>query len=186
MAGYICSGTRIADSNRSWQATENTNVTDWDINDEFIFAFMVYTQSHSPPNETLRLEWRDDTDNPGGAFTALGATGELKYGSSTVLTDGGTLSTGNFGCTVSYGNYDSGWELEGSNSHAVQTSAKQRGLEIQVAISPNDADQGNTYSFQIYDVTTADAVSYGDGTTAAVTITMAAAETNVVQSVMMI
>ena len=90
-------GGRFADTNRSWQAAEETPKTGWVKTDLGIFALAMGSGNHNGDNVALELRWRNKTDSPAGAFNVLGASGEVKYASVTALTDEGTLATGNFG-----------------------------------------------------------------------------------------
>ncbi len=144
-------GGRIAITDRTWQAAEETAVTDWVKTAIVIFALGIDSSTHAGDTVTPELRWRNVTDS--GSWTVLGASGEVKYASTSALTDDGNLATGNMGTapgdTQVTGN---GCEQENSGVASSSTTlAKNDGTELQCGISFADGDDGDEYEFALYE-----------------------------------
>lgn len=141
-------GGRIGNSDRTWAAAQDVDVTDWVKTNDFIVAAQVEALGHNGGNSELRLEWRNLTD--GGAWTVLSATGQLKYG-ATDLVDGNAVIHTEEGISGGAATHEDGRENEGANARTVVV-AQNAHEEDQHSVSPADALDGKEYEFRIYDV----------------------------------
>lgn len=152
--------TRILyDSDRSSaSASDDGDVANWIKTNKFILATLIGYDGKDTAAAAYKLRWRNETDNPGGSFTDLGATGEMKYAaSSSVLSDGTALTEANHRCTGPGGmTWQNG--LESVNDNLVPDAGtfdlgSDCYTEFQWAIDPADAHDGDQYTFQLYNNT---------------------------------
>ncbi|MFQ5822254.1 MAG: hypothetical protein ACE5I5_19925 [Candidatus Heimdallarchaeota archaeon] len=136
---------RIADANGNWQAACDGDMIDWTKTNEFIVALIAKCNSHGGCTATLRLQWRRDSE---GTWYDLGTTGELRQGTGTALVNCTSPSNYESGCQT----LEDSHEIEGDNQAELSTTGKTY-VEIDVAVDPSNALDGETYSFRIYDVT---------------------------------
>lgn len=148
------SDSRIADANGSWQAACDVNISNWAKTNEFIIAVICKCNVHAGCSATLRLQWRRDSE---GVWRDLAASGEeLIQGTTTVLTNCTSASGYPSGCQT----LEDSHEIEGANQAVMVTTAKNF-VELDVAVDPSNALDGETYSFRIYDVTAGAEVETG-------------------------
>jgi len=150
---FTLSGSRIGNATRTWQAGEDVDIVDWLKTNDFIFAIAMEAGAHATASGTLQIRWRNKTEE--GSFVALGASGEMKHG-ATDLVEGNPLTSGERGCTGS-GTWIDGVEKEGDNDEPIDLG-KAQWTELQFSISPADAQHGDEYEFELYDVTEGAAV----------------------------
>jgi len=136
---------RIADANRSWQAACDGDVSDWNKANEFIVALIAECGAHGGATETFKVQWSDDG---GQNWYDLGSTGKLIQGDTTVLTNCTSPVGSSSGCQT----LEDSHEIEGANSCTLTTTGKTF-VEAQVAVDPQGADDGTTYSFRLYSTT---------------------------------
>jgi len=144
---------RIANAVRDDQSgSDDGDVSAW--HQEFILAVQIGT-SNGPIASAYKLRWRDVTD--AGAFADVGATGEIKYSTDTVLTDGNAVTSAKSICT---GTPEPSWQdgLESENDNLLPDSgtyslADEYYTELQWALSTADGDEDHQYEFELYDVT---------------------------------
>lgn len=150
-------GSRIANATRTWQAAADADVTGWDIANDFIVAMAVKANaSKATPSMSLTIRWRNETDNPAGAFTALAATGELTWVATTNLLNNDPVTSGEAGAGGT-GTWENGVEREGAN--AITDTIAAGGLtEHQWAVDCGSAHQGDQYTFELYDATSATSI----------------------------
>jgi len=170
-------GSRIGYATRSAGAfngveDQDVNVTDWSVGDDFIVA-MAFEEDDSgyyPENSSYRLEWNKD----GGTWNALSGTGELNWSASTDLVNGNALVESEAGCTsAEESTFVEGMEREGANDASVVIDAADEWSEIQWAVNCDNATNGSTYGFRLYDIVRSTLIGTG------VTITMEAGATPV-------
>lgn len=152
------SGDRIADASRADQSgSDGGDVVDWLTSDAFIVCVMMWSDGKDTVAEDYELRWRNETDI--GTFAPLGATGELKYTTSTGLSDGTAVTSGEGICTqpTTYQSTNTGECEDGTPSNVAMTDPEC--IELQIAVDPADATGGKRYEFQLYSLTQSAAVA---------------------------
>ena len=119
----------ILNADETAAGSEDANVGSWSVDDEFILAVQVYysTCNKTTQSEQFKLQFSED----GGAWTDVGSSTAIAYGTGTTLTD--DASTSNQRCTSSVGDCTSGYEGSHSNegdntlpdSGGISTSVRQ-------------------------------------------------------------
>lgn len=143
-------GIRIADTSRSWQAAEETPITGWTKTDKFIVGAGI-GMTGGGSGVTPEIRWRDKTDS--GSWTALAASGELKYGDCTALTDEANLVVGSFG-TSSGKTKVEGVKGEQENSAVAggsTTLTADQYTEIQACFDSADSENGHEYALALFE-----------------------------------
>jgi hypothetical protein len=159
-------GGRFADATRSWEASEETAVTNWDKDDSGIYAVGLGATGGALNTLTPQLYWRNKTD--AGSFAAVGASGEVKYTTVSGLTDESDVTSGEAGVT-SGKSYTTCNQCEQENSHEASTTtdlADENWTELQIGISFADGDDGDEYEFSLYE----SAAQVGSASVATVTL----------------
>jgi len=149
-------GGRFADTSRSWQAAEETPVTNWSSADVGIFAVGIGSSGGAVGNVTPQLYFRDKTD--AGSFAAVGAATEVRYSAATGLTDDGNVDDDSpgpseFG-TSSGKTQVTGLGCEQEDSHQASSATSlsdNEYTELQVGVSFVGADQNHEYEFALYE-----------------------------------
>ena len=170
---------RFATSGRvALGASDNINIT---INKstypEIIISFLI-DEEKGPWTATYRCNWKNTTDT--GSFAPIAASGgEINWGSSTDLTNGGTVVVGERITTTSLPSgstwEDQPGEVEGASTSSSFALADEKSTEVQVALSLVSAKEGKLYTFQIYDATGGSAIG-----TATATLTITSDQPSVV------
>lgn len=124
----------------------------WTKTDDFILATRVYT-SAGPIARAYKLRWR----KTGGTFADVSNTGAITYSATTDLVDGNDLLTGEKSCDYQSGyTWQNGLESEGDNllpDSGTYSLVDEKYTEHQWALSCDDAEDGATYEFELWDVT---------------------------------
>ena len=146
-------GSRIANSSRTWQAAEDTSVTDWDKSNEIIFSAGLY-QEEDRALQSPRFRWRNKTQS--GSFAELGSatgTDECRSGTDTVLVDGNAVESSESGLSgTGLGDWIDGEEKENKTSAwIVSTPLQGEWTEDHIAINFEYANDGDEYEFEIWD-----------------------------------
>jgi hypothetical protein len=165
------SNSRIANSSRSWQAACDTDVADWDKDNDFIVALLAAALGHTGGGQvTMKVQWQRDSQ---GVWYDLAGSGELISIATTVLVHcTSPITAGNrSGCDGGSLTHGDSHEIEANNSCIIGAVAQNEFIEIQVAFDATNALAGETYSFRLYDVTAGAAMAE-----VAAEITMATAE----------
>ncbi len=130
----------------------------------YILATQIGYNGKDTAAAAYKLQWRDETDNPGGSFTDVGATGEVKYAaSSDSLVNGSSVSITEAACTdlrSSMGYYE-GLECVGGNlipSAGTFNITSDDYSELQWALDLSGAQDAHQYTFQLYNITQGAAV----------------------------
>lgn len=137
-------GTAFCNPSRVEVGSDNTNVTGWPVTQPFIYCVAIGRDTRDPPAETFKLQWRLS----GGSFADLGATGAMKYTTSTVLSNGTALTSGNAKVAVSSMTWQNGEEVEDGISGSIDLGSDCY-TEIQYGVDPAGASAGSTYNFQV-------------------------------------
>lgn len=137
-------GTAFCNPSRVEVGSDNTNVTEWPVTQAFIYCVAIGRDTRDPPAETFTLQWRV----AGGTFANLGATGAMKYTTSTVLTNAGALTSGNAKVAVSNMTWQNGEEIEDGVSASIDLGSDYY-TELQFGVDPAGATVGSTYEFQV-------------------------------------
>ena len=161
-------GTTLATSGRAEVGSDNTNVTGWLKTDEAIYCVAIGQDGRDPPAAVLRLEWKGGSQ---ADFTALAATGEVKYTTGTDLSDTNAVASGEAIVAVANMTWQDGEEIEDGVSASINLGSDYYS-ELQFGISFADATAGATYEFQLYNVTASAVVAVESGSM--ITITTAA------------
>ena len=150
----VMGGSRILNASRADQSgADDVDVSAWVAADNFIVAVNINSGGKDSVAGQYRLNWRDETDNPGGAFTALASTGECKFG-ATDLTNGGTIAVGGRKCDSQGGDtWQTGYEVEGTANSTSIDLADEYETEIHFSVSCADGDATHQYTFELYNVT---------------------------------
>jgi hypothetical protein len=139
-------------------ADDDTSVTNYDTANTLIIVIQV-DEVKGPWDAAYTLRWRNETDNPGGGFTALAATGEVKWATDTVLVNGNAI-TSQWCTNVPGGStWQNGEEVEGAATCDSINLADEYYTEIAWAIDLEDAGAGDQFTFQLYDQTNGAAVA---------------------------
>jgi hypothetical protein len=145
----ICNTTRVDQS-----GADDANVTDWTKTDVIIVAVNINSGGKDTEAAQYKLRWRDETDNPGGAFSDLDTTGECKFGDATALNHGTNILVGTRRCD-SQGNdtWQNGEEVEGTKLSDSIDLPDEYETELHIAVSLADGNDGHQYTFDLYDST---------------------------------
>lgn len=148
----VLAASRLLNASRSPLAADDTDVTGYDKSNEFIVVAQI-DEEEGPWNAQYMLRWRDVTDS--GSFAELGATGEMKRGTATVLVNGDAVVIGEKACTntPSGSTWQDGEEVEGASTCDAINLADEYYTEIHFAVNPADADDLHEYEFELYDYT---------------------------------
>lgn len=138
---------------RDWQAASGTDVTGWDHADIALYASSFDGDDMNAITIAFKLQWREVGS---GTWLDLASTGDVKWGTSTTLTQGNavtsTESSGDFNCggmTTGFGS--SGDEVEGTNQSASRQRIKKEAFDIQWALDFSDAASLTEYEFRVLD-----------------------------------
>ena len=138
---------------RDWQAASGTDVTGWDHADIALYASSFDGDDMNAITIAFKLQWREVGS---GTWLDLASTGDVKWGTSTTLTQGNavtsTESSGDFNCggmTTGFGS--NGDEVEGTNQSASRQRIKKEAFDIQWALDFSDAASLTEYEFRVLD-----------------------------------
>lgn len=149
-SAFTVSGSRIANATRTWQAAEDTPVTNWNKANDFIVAIAFESSAHASAAGNLRIYWRNKTD--GGSFTSLYTYGEITYFGETDLVNDNAVVTGEKGCTSLLTTFVDGVEREGENEY-YKGLGNDEWTECHWAVDASNALPGKEYEFELYDRT---------------------------------
>jgi hypothetical protein len=147
-------GSRILNASRVDQSgADDVDVTDWPLADNFIVAVNINSAGKNTVAAQYKLQWRDETDSPGGAFTDLASTGECKFG-ATDLVNGAAIAVGGRKCDSQGGDtWQNGEEVEGTALSDSIDLPDEYETEIHFSVSVADADGNHQYTFNLYNST---------------------------------
>ncbi|HAW05870.1 MAG TPA: hypothetical protein DCW83_14380, partial [Saprospirales bacterium] len=138
---------------RDWQATSGTDVTGWDHADIALYASSFDGDDMNSITIAFKLQWREVGS---GTWLDLASTGDVKWGTSTTLTQGNAVTStegsGDFNCggmTNLFGS--NGDEVEGTNQSSSRQRVKKEGFDIQWALDFSDAASLTEYEFRVLD-----------------------------------
>ena len=147
-------GSRILNTSRVDQSgADDADVSGWTKTDVIIVATRIHSNAKDTEAAQYKLRWRDETDDPGGAFGDLAAAGECKFGDATALVNGTNLSEVNSRCDSQGDTWQAGEEVEGTALSDSIDLAVDYETELQFAVSLADGDDGHQYTFELYDAT---------------------------------
>lgn len=148
-------GSRILNTSRVDQSeADDADVTNWIRTDVIIVAVCIYSGGKDTEAAQYKLRWRDETDDPGGAFADLDSTGECKFGDATALSNGTNLIEANRRTSTQGDSWQNGEEVEGTKLSDSIDLGDNYETEIQFAVSLADATTGlHQYTFDLYDDT---------------------------------
>ena len=139
-------------SSVSWSAACNTSKTGWDKSNKLIVSAYVTTNDHSPGSKSMKLRWRNKTDNPSGSFADfVTGSGELRAGASAGALSNGTTVTTAAGCRPAA--YSEEMENESPLQSQSFSPAKSDYIEMQWCIDMSNAHDADEYEFELWDVT---------------------------------
>ena len=147
-------GSRILSSDRTDQSgADDADVTDWTKTNDIILAVNINSGGKDTEAAQYKLRWRDETDNPGGAFSDLDSTGECKFG-ATNLVNGTNIAVGGRKCD-SQGNdtWQAGEEVEGVKLSDSIDLPDEYETEVHFSVSLADGGNSHQYTFDLYDST---------------------------------
>jgi hypothetical protein len=138
---------------RDWQAASGTDVTGWDHADIAIYASSFDGDDMNSITIAFKLQWREVGS---GTWLDLASTGDVKWGTSTTLTQGNAVTStegsGALGCGGMTGSFGStGDEVEGTNQSASRQRVKKEAFDIQWALDFSDAASLTEYEFRVLD-----------------------------------
>lgn len=153
----------LKDSDRSDQSgSANADVTNWIKTSLAIIACQIGYNGKDTVSSSFKLQWRNETDNPGGSFSDFyQSSGELRTAESPhsdTISHGAFITSTMDRCT----NKDSTmtWQ-NGIESLSCTSGAIDLGddyySELQFAIDLNFAHDGDQYTFQLYNATSGSA-----------------------------
>jgi len=154
----------LNDSRVDQSGADDGDVTGWDPSAQIILATQIGYNGKDTAASAYKLQWRNETDNPGGSFADVGASGEVKYAAtSSALSDGTALTEVNSRCQTQGASMT--WQngLENVNDNVLPDSGtldlgSDCYTELQWALSLADGDPGDQYTFQLYNTTEGAAV----------------------------
>lgn len=147
-------GSRILDTDRVDQSgSDDGDVAGWGKSDVAIVAVCIHSGGKETEAAQYKLRWRNETDNPGGSFSDLDSTGECKFGDATALSNGTALTEANRRTSTQGDDWQNGEEVEGVKLSDSIDLADDYESEIQFAVSLADGDDGDQYTFDLYDDT---------------------------------
>ena len=151
-------GSRILDKDRVDQSgNDDADVTNWDINDEFILAVSFGLDKKDTAAVQYKLRWRDVTDDD--SFTDVESTGEISYTTTeTVLSDGTAVTSSTRRCTdqSSIMTWQNGLESENDKlcpDGGTFDLGSDCWSEFQWALDCSGATVSHKYEFELYDDT---------------------------------
>ncbi len=156
-ASRLCTKTR----GNLGTGADNEDITNYAQATSLIVVAQIDEET-GPWTATYSLRWRNETDNPGGSFTLLASTGEVKWASDTDLVNGTNLETGTKYptgdrlCNTTGGSgstWFSGEEVEGAATSQSIALPDENYTEVHFAISLADAHEGDQYTFELYENT---------------------------------
>lgn len=149
----------LNDSRVDQSGADDGDVAGWDPSAQIILATQIGYNGKDTGASAFKLRWRNETDNPGGAFADVGSTGEVKYAAtSSVLSDGTALTSGNARCAdqgLSM-TWQNGLESVGDNvlpDSGTFDLGSDCYSEFQWALSLADGDPGDQYTFLLFNTT---------------------------------
>lgn len=109
---------------------------------------------NSADNATFKIQWRNITDS--GSWTDLAATGEMKWATSSDLTDGNSVASAAYADSPSSIDCTGkGWTVEGTGEESeganqiTYTAADDELHELHWAIALDSAGNGDQYEFRV-------------------------------------
>lgn len=159
-------GSRLClDSDRSPLAAVNADYTGHVKTIKIILAVQLGYNGKDTAASAYRLEWRNETDNPGGAFTPVGAATEVSYAAtSDTLVDENAVTSAEDVCT----NQDATMTWQNGYENVNDNTAPDSGTfdlgsdcytEFQWALDLSNGHDADQYTFQMYNVTAGAAVT---------------------------
>lgn len=146
-------GSRILNASRADQSgADDADVTNWTKTNDIIFAVNIHSNGKDTEAAQYKLRWRDETDNPEGAFGDLDTTGEAKFG-ATDLVNGTNIVVGGRKCDSQGDTWQVGEEVEGTKLSDSIDLADDYETELHFSVSLADGDDGHQYTFDLYDDT---------------------------------
>lgn len=156
------------DADRAGVQDNNVNVTEWEKTAKFILCVQMGYNGKNTAASAYKLKWRNDTDNPGGAYSDVAADSEIAWaGTSAVLVDENAVDDAGDDrrCgTVAGQTWQDGYENVGDNTFPDSGTfdlGSECYTETQWALDPAAAHDGDIYSFQLYNNTSGAAVNGG-------------------------
>ncbi len=157
----------LLDSDRSsLSAADNGDVTGLDRATKIIVAVVLGYDGKDTTASAYKLQWRNETVNPGGAFSDVASTGEIRFGTSATLVDGNAVDDAapdDRRCSAQAGmTWQDGLENVGDNlcpDSGTFDLASDCYTEFQWAIDLSYARRGHQYTFQMYNNTAGAAVT---------------------------
>jgi hypothetical protein len=151
-------GGRIAldgagDGSRDWLTAADTAGAVANTGQVIIFSISMDGDDMNAISGDFVLEWYNDDD--GGSWSDLASTGELRWATSSDLTNGGSVTeaegNGTENCSTMGVTWTNGLEREGANDATLSNIGSKALVEIQWAIDLSGADAANqdTYSFRV-------------------------------------
>ena len=153
MANKLPTLTMCAWSNVSTRVkigNDGDNLTDWTVGDSVILAIQIDATTPWGP-EVYKVRWRAS----GGTFADLGAATEIAYESTSALTNGDAVSSGESECSNVPGGstWEDGLEAEGTGTFSAFTHTDEYYTELQIALNTANAQYATTYELELYAVT---------------------------------
>jgi len=139
---------------RDWVAAHNTAATMHHQEVLILAVSLDGDDMNNATSATFKIQWRNKTD--AGSWTDLAATGEIKWSSSSDLTDGATVVAAEdsggavVNCLTKATVHEDGVETEGKNG-ITKTVTQDKFIDLQWAIDLSGADHANAdeYEFRI-------------------------------------
>jgi hypothetical protein len=136
----------------SWDEACDVSSVDWDTAVKLIVSASLHSSDHTPGSKSLKLRWRNKTDNPTGSFADLvTGSGELRAAASA-----GALSNTTTPVTTAAGCDTTALDEEVENESPLQSGTfspeKNAIIETQWCIDVSNADS-DEYEFEIFNVT---------------------------------
>jgi len=148
-------GSIICDTSLVAQGSEDGNVANWNVANEFVLCVGVYVDAacnKASDAEQIQIEFRKD----GGGWTPVGAASEIAYGST--LTNGASISaikTASATATSVCGSGSalSGVQVSGTDTSNAMTNAAEIWTEVHFNLDPANAAAGSNYEFRLTNTT---------------------------------
>lgn len=153
---YITNGTRIGEDGAgviTWDEACDVSKTGWVKTNKAIVSVDCQSGTHTPPDDSFQLRWRNLTDSPAGAFnTLITGSGELRAGTSA----GAISNTDPVGdpqnCPAD--TIDASEEVENETplQSASLVASQNDQIETQWCVDMSNALDGKEYQFALWNV----------------------------------
>lgn len=139
----------------------DADVTNWYSSRIVVLCTNIVSGGKDTTGCAYKLQWRDETDNPGGSFTDVGATGEVKWATSSEYETDGSAPYTNYVVETTGDTRTTGLASVGDNripDSGTFDMGDDQYAEFHWVLDLSDANVDHQYTFQLYNITQGAAV----------------------------